>query len=257
MDFVLTSSHDRIAEIILNRPEKRNALNPQVVAELTEAFKRAEADQSVKVILLKANGPNFSAGADLAYLQQLQSHTFQENLKDSLQLKGLLWTIYNSGKPVIAQVEGHAIAGGCGLISACDIVFSVPEALFGYTEAKIGFVPALVASFLVRKIGEGRSRELLLNAELITAEHAHNYGLVNYIKEKSVIGSEVYKYAENMVETTSAESIKLTKALLSKVSSMTMEDSLIYAAKLNAEARLTEDCKKGIAAFLDKKQPKW
>ena len=142
MNLVHYKVNNRVAYITLNRPEKRNALNSEVVILLKESFHNAISDDLVKAIVLKANGEVFSAGADLAYLQQLQNNSYQDNVADSTSLKDLFYTIYTSPKVVVAQVEGHAIAGGCGLVSDCDIVFSVPEAKFGYTEVKIGFIPA-------------------------------------------------------------------------------------------------------------------
>lgn len=256
-EFILFDVKDRIATIWINRPEKRNALNPRLIKELTSAFKEAGLDPAAKVVILKSTGETFSAGADLAYLQQLQKNSFQENLDDSIQLKELLSTIYGLSKPVIAQVEGNAIAGGCGLVTVCDIVFAVPEALFGYTEVKIGFVPALVAAFILKKIGEGRTRELLLSGELITSEAAARYGLVNFIHQKEDISDAVNVYAQNLVENTSSQSIKAVKALLAKIQHLSVDESLSFAAEINAKARLSDDCKKGIAAFLDKKPIKW
>lgn len=256
-DFILFEIENRIATITLDRPEKRNALNPQLVAELQSAFKRAESDASVKVVILKSSADTFSAGADLAYLQQLQSNTYQQNLDDSIRLKMLFSTIYNLDKPVIAQVEGNAIAGGCGLATVCDIIFASPEAIFGYTEVKIGFIPALVAAFLLRRIGEGRTRELLLSGELISAETALKYGLINFIEEKNAIADAVKAYAEAMVDNTSSQSIKATKELLTRIQHLSVDESLNYSARANARARLNEDCKKGINSFLNKKTPKW
>ncbi len=152
---------DRIGYITLNRPDKRNALSFDLVKELKEAFARAEDDAAVKVIVLRANGEAFCAGADLAYLQNLQKFSHVENLADSNHLKELFLQIYILKKVVIAQVQGHALAGGCGLATVCDFSFSVPEAKFGYTEVKIGFIPAIVMVFLIRKIGEGKARHLL------------------------------------------------------------------------------------------------
>ena len=257
MDFVRIDIANRIASITLNRPEKHNALNPELIAKLQDAFKVVEQDKAVKVVVLKSQGKNFSAGADLGYLQQLQSNTFEANVQDSNRLRFLFNTIYNLEKTVIAQVEGDAIAGGCGLVSACDIVFCVPDVKFGYTEVKIGFVPALVAAFLLRKIGEGRTRELLLSGELIDAKTAYKYGFVNFIEERIAISDAVTAYARKLAESTSSQSIKTTKQLLSKLHGLSIEDSLSYASKVNAKARLTDDFKKGLDSFLNKKSPKW
>ena len=147
MSLVIYSVQDRVGYITLNRPEKRNALSGEMVTELKAAFAKADEDESVKVIVLKASGEAFCAGADLAYLQQLQKFSLEENVKDSNHLKDLFLQIYQLKKVVIAQVQGHALAGGCGLATICDFVFAIPEAKFGYTEVKIGFIPALVSVF--------------------------------------------------------------------------------------------------------------
>ena len=178
-NLVLYHVKDRVATITLNRPEKRNALNPILVDSLITAFNKAATDKSVKVVILKANGDVFSAGADLAYLQQLQINSFEENLADSNHLKNLFTTIYRLPKIVIAQVEGHAIAGGCGLATVCDIIFAVPEANFGYTEVKLGFVPAIVACFLIRKTNETLAKRILFTGELFTAVEALNHPFFN------------------------------------------------------------------------------
>ena len=257
MDLIKYQVENRVSYITLNRSEKRNALNPELIASLLAAFSNANQDEGVKVIVFNANGDVFSAGADLAYLQQLQNNSYEENLADSSALKELFYTIYTSPKAVIGQVEGHAIAGGCGLVSVCDIVFSVPEAKFGYTEVKIGFIPALVACFLVRKMGEGRTKELLLSGDLIDAQTASSYGLINFISDKQSIRESVKSYAEKLVTGTSAQSVSLTKQLIDLAQNLTLEESLEEAVKLNATARATTDCKRGIAAFLNKERIGW
>ena len=257
MDLVHYKVNNRVAYITLNRPEKRNALNSEVVILLKESFHNAISDDLVKAIVLKANGEVFSAGADLAYLQQLQTNSYEDNVADSTSLKDLFYTIYTSPKVVVAQVEGHAIAGGCGLVSVCDIVFSVPEAKFGYTEVKIGFIPALVACFLIRKTGEARTKELLLSGDLINAKTASDYGLINFISEKTAIAEEVNQYAEKLVSKTSGESVSLTKRLINLAQNSTLEESLEQAVQFNAMARASQDCKRGIAAFLNKEKLDW
>ena len=257
MDLIKYHVENRVAYITLNRPEKRNALNPELIASLLAAFSKANQDEGVKVIVFNANGEVFSAGADLAYLQQLQNNSYLDNLADSSALKELFYTIYTSPKAVIAQVEGSAIAGGCGLVSVCDIVFSVPEAKFGYTEVKIGFIPALVACFLVRKMGEGRTKEVLLSGDLIDAETASAYGLINFVRDKQNIRESVKSYAEKLVTGTSAQSVSLTKQLIEIARNLSLEESLEEAVKLNATARATTDCKRGIAAFLNKESITW
>src|SRR6478609_8783905 len=184
MELVLYEVKDRVGYITLNRPEKRNALSHELVAELKDAFSRAENDTNAKVVVLQANGEAFCAGADLAYLQQLQKFSFEENLTDSNHLKELFLKIYQLKKVVIAKVQGHALAGGCGLATVCDFVFAVPEAKFGYTEVRIGFIPAIVMIFLIRKIGEQRAKQFLLSGELMSGESTLQTGLVSRIIDK-------------------------------------------------------------------------
>lgn len=257
MEYVTYISKDRIGYITLNRPEKRNALNFVFIAELKATFLLAEKDPAVKVLVLKANGEVFSAGADLDYMESLQHNTFEENLKDSTHLMELFRQIYLCPKIVIACVHGHAIAGGCGLATVCDFVFSTPDALFGYTEVKLGFIPALVSVFLLRKIGEARSKELLLTGELIKATDAQKTGLINFVVDSSEIEEKVYMFADNLCKTTSESSLAATKNLLSKIQNSDLNSALELAALRNAEIRESEDFKNGIHAFLKKEKSNW
>lgn len=257
MRYVQVKVKDRIAYITLNRPEKRNALSHDLVDELKVVFARVEEDDQVKVVILNANGEAFSAGADLAYLQQLQDYSFEQNLADSHHLRELFEMIYRFKKIVIAQVEGHALAGGCGLATVCDFVFAVPEAKFGYTEVKIGFVPAIVMVFLLRKVGEAHAKRMLLTGNLITAREAAEIGLINAIVEKKKIAEEVVKFATDLVTTNSAYSMSITKQMIARVQSLPLEEALTFAEEMNAKARTSEDCRRGIAAFLNKEKIKW
>jgi len=257
MSLVNYSVKERVGYITLNRPDKRNALSHELVHDLKEAFSRAETDASIKVVVLNANGESFCAGADLAYIQQLQNFTFEENLADSKHLKELFLQIYTLKKVVIAQVQGHALAGGCGLATVCDFTFSVPEAKFGYTEVKIGFIPALVAVFLVRKIGEQKARQLLLTGEIIKAQDALSKGLISKVVDAKDLEASVFDFAQELVRNNSAQSMQLTKQLIADVQSLSLYDGLDLAASVNAQARATEDCKRGIAAFLNKQELRW
>ena len=257
MEFVTYDVKNRIAFITLNRPEKRNALNYQVVSELKLAFDQAANDESAKVIVLKANGQAFCAGADLAYLQQLQKNTYEENLEDSAHLKDLFLQIYTLNKIVIAQIEGHAIAGGSGLAAVCDFSFAVPEAKFGYTEVRIGFIPAIVKVFLIRKIGEMRSKKLLLTGELIDANEAAQLELINAVVSAKDMEQHISDFCQMLITKNSRQSMAYTKQMIAKVQSMSLEEGLTYASEMNAKARESEDCKKGIASFLDKEPINW
>ena len=249
--------NDRIAYITLNRESKKNALNPELVAQLTDAFLEASNRPTIKIIILNANGSVFSAGADLEYLQKLQVNTFEENVEDSNNLKNLFSLIYNHPKIIIAQVEGHAIAGGCGLATICDFVFAVPEAKFGYTEVKLGFIPAIVSVFLKSKLGELKAKELLFTGDLITASTAKEIGLINFIIDKNSIHQEVESFAKNICTSTSSNSLKATKRFLNSLYHPELEKQLNEAVQLNAEIRSSEDFKKGVSSFLNKQQIIW
>lgn len=251
------SINNRIGNIVLNRPEKRNALSPELIEELKLAFNSFKDNNNVKIIVLKAAGEAFCAGADLEYLKKMQDFTYEENLTDSLALSKLFEVIYAYPKIIIAQIEGHALAGGAGLALVCDFIYSVPKAKFGFTEVKIGFVPALVSFFLVRKIGEARSRDLLLSGRLITSEKAFEFGFINEVISADKIENEVINVAIKLAETTSGQSIQITKQILFDGDKQEIPKSLNKLAEINAKARLNKDCIKGISAFLNKQSIKW
>lgn len=257
MKFLQYAVHDRLAYITLNRPDKSNALCYDLVSELRVAFKKAEEDERVKVIILKANGDVFCAGADLNYLHELQTESFEQNLADSDHLKGLFLQIYQLKKVVISQVHAHALAGGCGLATVCDFTFAAPEASFGYTEVKVGIVPAIVMVFLLRKIGETKAKQLLLGGSLIEAEEALAMGLIHFIREKGMLENEVREFATRLIANNSAYAMGVTKQMIAKVQSLTIEEALTFASEMNAKARGSEDCKRGIMAFLRKEKIVW
>ncbi len=257
MGLITTHIKGRSYFVTLSRPEKRNALSYELVSELKGAFRDAEVNHNVKVIILQAEGKVFSAGADLGYIEQLQKNTYEENLEDSQHLRELFELIYRHPKPVIARVQGHAIAGGCGLAAVCDFVVTVPEAKFGYTEVRIGFIPALVSIFLIRKIGEAKARELLLTGDLYNAEAAQSMGLVNWVVPTDELEKRVNDLADRLITQNSGQSMTLTKQLLSDLPELPLHEALDKAATLNAEARGSEDCRKGIGAFLAKEKISW
>ena len=257
MKYVIYEQEERICRIRLNRPEKRNALSPELISDLKTAFLQAKDDPEIRVIVLTGEGSAFCAGADLEYLKTLQNFGYEENLADSTHLKELFRLVYSIPKPVIAAVNGHALAGGCGLTTVCDFVFSVPEAKFGYTEVKIGFIPAVVMYFLLHKIGESRAKELLLSGKLIDADEALRIGMVHQIVQADRLEKTTTAFAYALVEDNSSEAMRITKNMLHTVKHLSLQEALDYAADMNAKARLTDDCKKGIAAFLEKRKPEW
>lgn len=256
-ELVLYKVEQRVAEITINRPLKRNALNPALITALIFAFKQAEEDSEAKVVILKANGDVFSAGADLAYLQQLQNFSYEENITDTNLLKELFETIRTLPKIVIALIEGHAIAGGCGLATICDISFAVPEAKFGYTEVKLGFVPALVSCYLIQKVGETVAKNLLMSGELITAEEALANNLITHVTKSEDINHIVSNFALTLCENASGNSLMLTKQLINQTTKGWLAECLDNAVKVNAKTRESVDFKKGIAAFLAKEKINW
>lgn len=257
MDLVQYEVDDKIGYITLNRAEKRNALSPELVTSLKQAFHTAELDDQVKVIILRANGEVFCSGADLAYLQRLQHFSYEENLADSIHLKDLFYQIYSLPKIVIAQVQGAALAGGCGLATVCDFCFAEQDAKFGYTEVKIGFVPAIVMVFLLRKIGEAKARQLLLTGSPVSAKEAYTIGLVNCVSEKRLLVQDARTFARLLMRSNSSQAMSLTKKMIAESQGTYLREALDRAAELNAKARSNEDCKRGIAAFLAKQKTDW
>jgi methylglutaconyl-CoA hydratase len=165
--------------------------------------------------------------------------------------------IYHSNKVVISEVNGPALAGGCGLASVCDFSFATPDSTFGYTEVKIGFVPAIVMVFLVRKVGEKNAREMLLSGDVFKADQALKYGLINYVVKPEELADNVFNFAQKICKQASAQSLGLVKEMLADIQSMDVSTALEYAAQTNAKARATDDCKRGIAAFLNKEKLSW
>lgn len=247
----------QIAFITLNRPDKRNALNHEVVTELHQVLDLIEKDNLVKAVILKGEGKAFCAGADLAYIQNLQNFSFEENLEDSSHLKELFLKIYSFSKVIIASIHGAAIAGGCGLATVCDFSFAEENAKFSYSEVKIGFIPAIVSIFLVRKVGEGKAKQLLLSGQIISAQKALEYGLINGVTSAKNLEEEVLEFALKLIRETSLQAKADTKHLINSTWHLPLDEALQQAVEANAKARGNEDCKKGISAFLSKEKIEW
>lgn len=255
---VIYEEAGRMARITLNTPDKRNALSAEMVKAISKALGQAAASSEAKVIIITGNGPAFCAGADLLALSKMQSEGYATNLADSLALRDLFLQMYSLPKVIIARINGHAIAGGCGLAALADFSFAISEAKLGYTEVKIGFIPALVSAFLVRKIGEGKARELLLSGELISAEKAVQYGLINRVLDNSEqLDTEIIKLAETLIYSNSLQAMAQTKVLLASMSGAGLFENLNLAAEANASARTTPDCIKGVNAFLNRERLVW
>jgi methylglutaconyl-CoA hydratase len=237
--------------IMLNRPEKRNALSTKLIEAIKDKLKAIEENDEIKCLIISGEGSSFCAGADLEYLNELKNYSTTDNEKDSENLAELFLNVYNFPKPIIASVNGPAIAGGCGLASVCDfIVADKDKAKFGYSEVKIGFVPATVSIFLIKKIGEGKAKQLLLSGEIINAEKAYEIGLVDYLSGDVLKDS--FSLAENLSKN-SLSSLKMTKKMISSISNLTIEEAVNYSIRLNTISRSTEDFKNGLNNFLNKK----
>lgn len=241
----------------LNRPDKRNALNADLVTELKEALGAAAQADDVRVVVLTGKGSAFSAGADLASLRSLRDASLLENERDSRHLAGLFRQIYQHPKPVIAQVNGHAIGGGCGLAAVCDFSFVADDAKLGFSEVRIGFVPAIVMVFVRRKLGETAARDLLLRGRLVTAAQASEVGLVSRAVAEGRLAEEVRDLARELATETSGSAVALTKRMMAQLPGMGLEEAMDYAVQMNAFARGTEDCEAGIDAFLNDETPPW
>ncbi len=247
----------KIAILTLNRPEKRNAFNNEMVMILTNFLNELKENKLCRALLIKAKGDAFCAGADLEYLQTLQKNTYQENLEDSNQLMAFFKLLDEFPKFTLSQIEGAAFAGGCGIASVTDFCFATPNSQFAYTEVKIGFIPAIVSVFLSAKIGENKAKELLLTGKIIDAETAKKYSLITDIFEKDDINDFSINFLNNLIQTTSPQSIELTKSLLKEMKGLSLNEKLSLASEYNAKARSTDDCKHGIKSFLNKEKINW
>lgn len=238
------------AIVSLNRPEKRNALSPGLIRKFISVFQNCENDNAVKSIIITGSGKAFSAGADLAYLQQLQNNSIQENDKDSELISEMILTVYECDKPVVAAVNGPAIAGGCGLATACDfIIADRTNTMMGYSEVKIGFLPAIVSFLLLRRLTEFKARQLLISAEILNAERALETGLIDQISD------DVMKDSLELcskLNKNSTESISQTKRLIRETSVLNYKNSVKLSQKYNVISRSTEEFKTGIDKFLNK-----
>ncbi|HZS25910.1 MAG TPA: enoyl-CoA hydratase-related protein [Candidatus Angelobacter sp.] len=249
------SESQGIATITLNRPDKRNGISYELIDDLTAALKQA-AGSSAQIVVLTGAGKAFCSGMDLDNLKQLTGRSHEQNLKDSETMASLFRSLYDFPKPTIAAVNGPAIAGGTGLATLCDFTLASPEAKFGYTEVRIGFVPAIVSSFLIANVGEKRARELLLTGRIFGAEEAHKLGLVNEIVAPEQLMPRALELAQQLMENSPA-SLQATKRLLSGYTREQLDRQVAQAVEANAAIRKTADFKEGITSFLEKRKPTW
>ena len=241
-----------VGVITLDRPDRRNALDLEMVGELMEACRAAETDPRCRVILLRAEGPAFCAGMDLSALQMMATQSYEANLEDSRRLATVFERLWSFPKPTVAAVQGAALGGGCGLAAICDVTLTAPAAMLGFPEVRIGFVPAIVSVFLVRLVGHAHARNLLVTGRRMTAAEAHRIGLVNEVVSLDALDRRARDVAEELAAN-SAQAMAATKALMPAIS----QDEIERACVANAKARTTDDCREGVRAFLEKRPPCW
>ena len=250
-DSVLYSIDGAVARITLNRPEKRNALNDALITGIKDALRKASGVEQVRVIVISGAGKDFCSGADLSALQKIAGASVSENSEDARSLLELFLLIRQIQVPVVAAVTGRALAGGCGLASACDIVLASSSARFGYPEVRIGFVPAMVMAILKRNVSEKRAFELITRGEEISAQQAKEFGLINQVFSDETFADDVNAYLRKF-ESLSKQAIALTKTLLYQIDGLAFNEALETGADVNVIARMTDDCQQGIAKFLNK-----
>jgi len=252
---IVVAESASIRTITLNRPERRNAMTPEMQMELIAALEDA-ASGGCRVLVLTGAGEAFCSGLDLSALQAMQDKSAAEHRADAERIARLFVALYELPIPTIAAVHGAAIAGGAGLAIICDFTLATPAAKFGFTEVRIGFVPALVSAFLALQIADKRSRDLLLTGRLFDAEEAHRLGLVNEIVASEKLTERVQALAEVLIAN-SPQSLAATKLLLAQQNRALLDSAIAQALEANAISRETTDFREGIAAFLGKRKPAW
>jgi methylglutaconyl-CoA hydratase len=244
-----------VATITLNRPEKRNAISYDLIDDLVGAL-REVAKSPAQILILTGAGKAFCSGMDLDNLKSLIGRSSEQSLEDSKTMASLFRTLYDFPKPTIAAVNGPAIAGGTGLATLCDFTIAVPEAKFGYTEVRIGFVPAIVSTFLLRQVGEKIARDLLLTGRLFDAEEARRIGLISEIVAAEQLINRARELAASLIENSPA-SLRYTKRLLSDAARAEMDMQIETAVRESAAVRSTADFREGVTSFLEKRKPRW
>lgn len=244
-----------IALLTFNRPEKRNAISYELIAELQRALEVVRNSES-QVLIITGAGKAFSSGMDLENLKVLIGRTPEQNVEDSRTMAQLFRSIHDFPKPTIAAVNGPAIAGGTGIATICDFTLAVPDAKFGYTEVRIGFVPAIVSTFLLHQVGAKQARDLLLTGRIFSAEEAFRLGLVNEIVAPDRLLPRAHELAHSLIENSPA-SLRATKELLSQSVNEELDWQLEASIEQNARIRETHDFREGITSFLEKRRPKW
>lgn len=245
-----------VARVTFNRPEVHNAFNDVMIKELTQVFKDIKARDDIRVVVLTGEGKSFCAGADLNWMRRVKDYSFDENLNESLELAELFYLIYSLPKPTIARVNGAAIGGGTGFVAVCDIAIAANDARFSFSEVKLGLIPACISPYVIRKCGEGKTREFFLTGERLTAVRALEAGLVNQMVSSSKLDVTVNDLISQLLSN-GPVAIAVCKELLAKLPGMSFDEVKSYTAKVIASMRVSDEGQEGMAAFLEKRKPKW
>lgn len=245
-----------IATIWLNRPEVRNAFNATMIAELTDAFITLGGLRDVRVIVLRGRGKVFCAGADLNWMKEAAQYSYEQNRKESAQLAQCFKTIYDSPKPTIAVVQGAAMGGANGLLAACDVAYATDEAVLAFSEVKIGLVPATIAPYILKRIGESKTKELMLTGKKTKGVQAARLGLVNQSAPEAELEALVEATISELL-TAGPASVTQCKTLLAGLSAKPLEAAIPYTTELIAQARVSPEGQEGMKAFLEKRNPDW
>jgi len=253
---ILFQPQGEVLHIYFNRPQVHSAFNATMIAELDEALARANQDKSLRVIVLSGQGKSFCAGADLNWMKEIIHYSFQQNLEESLQLAEVLYKLYDLPKPTVAMVNGTAIGGGTGFISACDIAVASEGAKFGLSEVKIGLVPAAISPYVIRRIGEAKAREYFLTGKRISAVKAREIGLINEVVPKDNLREKVNEIIKLLLSS-GPEALASCKLLIQKVPQMSFEEAKNFTAQMIAQLRVSPEGQEGMSAFLEKRKPRW
>jgi methylglutaconyl-CoA hydratase len=245
-----------VVRVIFDRPEVHNAFNSVMIGELGVVFNRLRERKDVRVIVLTGRGRSFCAGADLNWMREIIGYSFEQNMRESLQIADLMQAIHTCPKPTIAMVNGAAIGGGVGFLSACDIAVAADTAKIGLSEVKIGLVPAAISPYVVRKIGQSYAHEYFLTGERMSAERAGSIGLVNRVVSPEALEGEVDRLVDLLL-TSGPEALAKCKELLHTVPRLGENDVKHFTAKMIAELRISAEGQEGMASFLEKRKPKW
>ena len=247
---------NQVGYATFSRPEIHNAFNSTLIREMLHLFSEIEKDADLRLVVLTGEGKSFCAGADLNWMRSVINQTFEENLAESHELAELLHKVYSCKKPVIGRINGAAIGGGTGFVAVCDIAIASKLAKFSFSEVKIGIVPACIGPYVVKKMGEGKARELFITGERMNADRAFEVGLVNKVVEHDQLDAEVEKLI-SLVLSSGPEAVGVAKKLVSEVPGMPPDEYKPYTAEMIARLRLSDEGQEGMDAFLNKRPPKW